>query len=385
MARSFKTPITVDGDVSASGFLKSTNSQGDEGGQIDLAKSATNTTLTTGVTLDVFQNKLRIFETGGTNRGYYIDISGGGTSVGTNLVGGGSASNSFTTISTPSGTSPVADSSTDTLTLTAGTGITITGDATADSIAIATNAATANGANTIVLRDASGNFAANQATLVSQKFGLGAGAPTFNSYSGGVRSILYDNIGAASAGYTVGINSGEFWHTTSDTTGSFKWYGGVTLAGTLTGTGAFTAVANVSAPTLISTVATGTAPFTVSSTTMVTNLNADLLEGYSPATTNTINSIVLRNASGGFAAGAITAASVSASTLTSTVASGTSPLTVASPTVVSNLTANYAIRGAIVGNTTPTTATVNNMARIYVSNTTPVDSPLVAGDIWISF
>ena len=320
MARSFKTPITVDGDVSASGFLKSTNSQGDEGGQIDLTKAATNTTLTTGVTLDVFQNKLRIFETGGTNRGYYIDISGGGTSVGTNLVGGGSASNSFTTISTPSGTSPVADSSTDTLTLTAGTGITITGDATADSIAIATNAATANGANTIVLRDASGNFAANQATLVSQKFGLGAGAPTFNSYSGGVRSILYDNIGAASAGYTVGINSGEFWHTTSDTTGSFKWYGGVTLAGTLTGTGAFTAVANVSAPTLISTVATGT-----------------------------------------------------------------SPLTVASPTVVSNLTANYAIRGAIVGNTTPTTATVNNMARIYVSNTTPVDSPLVAGDIWISF
>lgn len=389
--KEFEVAVNVNGDitstsaVTAAGNLRSTNSSGDEGGEIFLNKSVTNTTLVTGVTIDVNGDRLRFFENGGTNRGYYIDIASGGTSVGTSLVGGGATSNSFATISTPSGTSPVADSSTDTLSLTAGTGITITGDATADSIAIATNAATANGANTIVLRDASGNFEANQATLVSQKFGTGTGAPSFTSYSGGVRSILYDNIGAASAGYTVGINSGEFWHTTSDTTGSFKWYGGVTLAGTLTGTGAFTAVANVSAPTLISTVTTGTAPFTVSSTTMVANLNADLLEGYSPATTNTINSIVLRGASGQFSAGAITAASVSASTLTSTVASGTSPLTVASPTVVSNLTANYAIRGAIVGNTAPTTATVNNMARIYVSNTTPVDSPLVAGDIWISF
>jgi hypothetical protein len=87
MARLFKTPITVDGDVSASGFLKSTNSTGDEGGQIDLTKSVTNTTLTTGVTLDVYQDRLRIFETGGTNRGYYLDISAGGTSAATNIIG----------------------------------------------------------------------------------------------------------------------------------------------------------------------------------------------------------------------------------------------------------------------------------------------------------
>ena len=75
--------------------------------------------------------------------------------------------NAFSTIAAPSGTNPVADSSTDTLTLTAGTGITITGDATADSIAIATNAASANGASTIVTRDASGNFAANAITATT--------------------------------------------------------------------------------------------------------------------------------------------------------------------------------------------------------------------------
>jgi hypothetical protein len=58
------------------------------------------------------------------------DGSGGGG-------GGGGSSNSFATISTPAGTNPVADSSTDTLTLTAGTGLSITGDSSNDSIAIA--------------------------------------------------------------------------------------------------------------------------------------------------------------------------------------------------------------------------------------------------------
>ena len=90
MARAFKTGITADGDIATGGVLKSTASAGDEGGQIDLTKSVTNTTLTTVVSIDVYQNRLRFFETGGTNRGYYIDISAGGSSVGTNLVGGGS-------------------------------------------------------------------------------------------------------------------------------------------------------------------------------------------------------------------------------------------------------------------------------------------------------
>ena len=85
-----KNGLDAGGDITTTGFLKSTNSSGDEGGQIDLAKAATNTTLTTGITIDVFQNKLRLFETGGTNRGFYIDMTTGGASVGSNLVGGGS-------------------------------------------------------------------------------------------------------------------------------------------------------------------------------------------------------------------------------------------------------------------------------------------------------
>jgi hypothetical protein len=47
------------------------------------------------------------------------------------------SSNSFETIQVPSGTSPVAESSTDTLTLSAGTGISITGDSTTDTVTFA--------------------------------------------------------------------------------------------------------------------------------------------------------------------------------------------------------------------------------------------------------
>ena len=62
---------------------------GDEGGQIDFGLPVTNTTLNSGVAIDVWQNRLRIFETGGTNRGVFVDLSGVSASVGTNLIGGG--------------------------------------------------------------------------------------------------------------------------------------------------------------------------------------------------------------------------------------------------------------------------------------------------------
>ena len=89
MARLFKTGITSESDITAGNNLRSSYTAGDEGGQIFLNKATTNTTLTSGVNIDIYQNKLRFWEDGGTNRGYYIDISGGAASVGTNLVGGG--------------------------------------------------------------------------------------------------------------------------------------------------------------------------------------------------------------------------------------------------------------------------------------------------------
>ena len=86
----------------ASGYLTATviranQSSGDEGGQIDLATSATGTTLSGGyVNIDIFQNKLRIFESGGANRGVFIDLANGASSsVGTNLLSSSTSTDSW--------------------------------------------------------------------------------------------------------------------------------------------------------------------------------------------------------------------------------------------------------------------------------------------------
>jgi len=82
------TTGTFNGTLSVSETFKSLQSIGDEGGQIDLATAATNQSLVGGtVSIDIFQNKFRIFESGGTNRGVYIDIANSAsTGVGTNLL-----------------------------------------------------------------------------------------------------------------------------------------------------------------------------------------------------------------------------------------------------------------------------------------------------------
>ena len=68
------------------------------------------------------------------------------------------------------------------------------------------------------------------------------------------------------------------------------------------GTTQVLATANITAPQLISNVAAGTAPLVVTSNTVVTNLNADLLDGFNSASANTANTIALRDASGNLAA-----------------------------------------------------------------------------------
>jgi hypothetical protein len=64
---------------------------GDEGGEIFLDKPP-NGTLGGGVTIDAYQNKLRIFEQGGTARGVYIDLTQASAGVGTDLLQGSSGS-----------------------------------------------------------------------------------------------------------------------------------------------------------------------------------------------------------------------------------------------------------------------------------------------------
>lgn len=89
--------LTVGGTVTATGIvsgseLTSTNASGDEGGQINLTKPP-NGTLDGGITIDAYQNKIRIFEQGGSARGVYINLPDAAGGVGTNLLAtGGSGS-----------------------------------------------------------------------------------------------------------------------------------------------------------------------------------------------------------------------------------------------------------------------------------------------------
>jgi hypothetical protein len=79
-------------NLQASGTLRLLNQGGDEGGELFLDKPVTNTSLSAGITIDIFQNKLRFFETGGSVRGVFIDMANGASAgVGTDLLNPASA------------------------------------------------------------------------------------------------------------------------------------------------------------------------------------------------------------------------------------------------------------------------------------------------------
>jgi hypothetical protein len=122
--------------------------------------------------------------------------------------------------------------------------------------------------------------------------------------------------------------------------------------------------ATTSANTFTSTVATGSAPLVVSSTTLVTNLNADLLDGqhgsfytansvFASHTSNVSNphtvtttQLNLQNVTNEskatlFTSPTFTGVTTTANTFTSTVATGNAPFVVTSNTVVPNLNADF--------------------------------------------
>lgn len=124
------TSQTKTGNLTSSGkitgdILASSSSYPNEGGEIQLALPSSGSTLNTLVTIDVYQNRLRFFEAGGTNRGCYIDLTAAEAGVGTNLVGGGSSGTVTSVgVSVPTGLSvtntPVTTSGTIAISLSAG-------------------------------------------------------------------------------------------------------------------------------------------------------------------------------------------------------------------------------------------------------------------------
>jgi hypothetical protein len=96
LGRAGSGPLTYSGDFTATGVvsgneLTSTNSSGNEGGQVNLAIPASGTSLVGGVTIDVYQNQLRFFQ-GDSAKGAYIDLTAAASGVGTNLLNPAAAS-----------------------------------------------------------------------------------------------------------------------------------------------------------------------------------------------------------------------------------------------------------------------------------------------------
>ena len=81
---------TFGGELNITGTLRMGTLGGDEGGEIFLDKPVTNTSLNGGVTIDIYQNKLRFFENGGATRGAFIEFTSAGSGVGTNILAGSS-------------------------------------------------------------------------------------------------------------------------------------------------------------------------------------------------------------------------------------------------------------------------------------------------------
>lgn len=75
----------------------------------------------------------------------------------------------------------------------------------------------------------------------------GVAAPTAVTRSAGTKIVLYPSVGIGTADYAIGIENFTLWNSVVNAAnGLFKWYGGTTLAATLSGTGNLTVVGTVS-------------------------------------------------------------------------------------------------------------------------------------------
>lgn len=128
------------------------------------------------------------------------------------------------------------------------------------------------------------NFVGSGVTITSQyNSTLGITTFTFSASNGSSPGGAESQVQYFSAGTFAGSSNFTFNGT------------GVNIAGITT------------ASRFISTITNGTAPLSVASSTVVSNLNADFLDGYNPATANNVNTIVLRDLGGNFQAGFVTA------------------------------------------------------------------------------
>lgn len=115
-----------------------------------------------------------------------------------------------------------------------------------------TNIATLSGAayltlagGTIETGGATGLFLNNGSSNIIKFSNAGVAAPSFTTRSAGTKIVFYDSVTASQVDYAMGVSSGTLWSSVYATGGQFQWFGGTTLAGTLTGAGRLTLTENL--------------------------------------------------------------------------------------------------------------------------------------------
>jgi hypothetical protein len=207
-------------------------------------------------------------------------------------------------------------------------------------------------------------------------------------------SAVYDDLKIGALDATSGTFSSTLGVTGATTLSSTLGVtGAVTLSSTLGVTGATTLSSTLGvtgATTLSSTlsvsgnISVNTNKFNITASTGATSVAGITSLTSGTASTAYSNGTLVVTGGVGISGATYTNGVISTtSQLASTVASGTAPLAITSPTVVTNLASNYAVRGAIYGTTAPTTASTSNMVKVYVSSTAPTD--MGTGDVWIGF
>jgi len=135
---------------------------------------------------------------------------------------------------------------------------------------------------------------------------INAGNIKANSFFNGTSNIV---IAVANSNVVINANGNSIMTITgtgANINGTANIVGNANVGNLSAAAGVFTANitaanANVTGQ-FISTVANGTAPLVVTSTTLVSNLNADILQGNTPSTSNTASTIALRDINGNVSA-----------------------------------------------------------------------------------
>jgi parallel beta-helix repeat protein len=200
--------------------------------------------------------------------------------------------------------------STSTSTLQAGTGgvnigtggiantiqIGSTTGAVAQTINIGTNGTASSSNNVLIGSIIAGSTTIQNNTSISLNAATIVGNATVQNLINTVATTV--NFAGAATTLSVGAAGGTSTFNGNLAVAAGKTFavgtGASTLGGTLGVTGTITGSSTVQGTQLISTIATGTSPLTVASTTLVTNLNADMVDGFHAA------SFALASGSGGY-------------------------------------------------------------------------------------